>query len=51
VELTTTITSTSVVDRALLGLGGRLWLRRRIATTLATLAVLATGPTGQLAQP
>jgi hypothetical protein len=35
VELTTTITSTGVVDRAMLGLGGRLWLRRRIAGTLA----------------
>lgn len=44
VELTTTITSTSVVDRAMLGLGGRRWLRRRIAGTLATLAAVAAGP-------
>ncbi len=41
VELTTTITSTSLVDRTLLALGGRLWLRRRIAATLATLAAIS----------
>jgi hypothetical protein len=38
--LTTTVTSAGPVDRMLLALGGRLWLRRRMAATLAALAVL-----------
>ncbi|HEY3005214.1 MAG TPA: SRPBCC family protein [Kribbellaceae bacterium] len=42
IELSTTITSAGLVDRALLALGGKLWLRRRICATLATLAATAT---------
>jgi len=40
VELATTVASAGPVDRLLLALGGRLWLRRRMAATLAALAVL-----------
>jgi Polyketide cyclase / dehydrase and lipid transport len=40
VELTTTIISAGLLDRVLLACGGRHWLRRRMAATLAALAVL-----------
>jgi hypothetical protein len=40
VELTTTVTSAGLVDRLLRAFGGRLWPRRRMAATLAALAVL-----------
>lgn len=45
VELSTTITSAGLLDRALLALGGRLWLRRRITASLATLTTAIPNPT------
>src|SRR4051794_17155353 len=44
VELSATVPQAALLDRALLALGGRLWLRRRFATALRQLAEPTAAP-------